>query len=75
MSPDCAVLEHGRPPPLHKLQRAAWYQALYARLTPKTRQRDLRQLREQALIKQDDHNRLWPGFVDPADNSIDESTG
>jgi len=48
---------------LAELRRAPWYLALYARLTDKTKQRDLRRLREQALLVQGRDNRLWPGFM------------
>lgn len=42
---------------------APWYRALYVRRTDKTKQRDLRRLREQRLLRQDKQGRLWPGFV------------
>jgi Fic family protein len=59
------VLEAGRPVPLADLRRAPWYLALYAKRTDKTRQRDLRRLREQGLLVLDKDNRLWPGFAQP----------
>lgn len=58
------VLAH--PMTLAELRRAPWYIALYEKRTDKTRQRDLRGLREQGLIKIDDQQRLWPGFIDDA---------
>jgi Fic family protein len=57
------VLKNGGPMPIDELRLAPWYRALYARRTDKTRQRDLRHLREQSLLKQDRQGRLWPGFV------------
>lgn len=53
-----------------ELRQAPWYQALYSKRTDKTRQRDLSQLREQQLLKQDQHGQLWPGFAE-----ISEVTG
>tara|TARA_Y100001951_G_scaffold9731_2_gene6151 strand:+ start:11226 stop:12401 length:1176 start_codon:yes stop_codon:yes gene_type:complete len=58
------VLNHGTPLPVSKLRNGAWYQALYSKLTSKTAQRDLRQLREKKLVLLDAENRLWPGCVE-----------
>ena len=63
------VLDAGRPVPLSELRRAPWYLALYARLTDKTKQRDLRRLREQGLLHLDKDNRLWPGVLRPVPES------
>jgi Fic family protein len=60
------VLAAGTPVPVAELRRSPWYQALYVDRTDKTRQRDLRRLREAGLILQDEDNRLWPGCVSPA---------
>ena len=57
------ILAAGRAVPLKALRRAPWYLALYTRLSDKTRQRDLRHLRELGLIHEDEQHRLWPGFV------------
>jgi len=57
------ILATGKPLPLAQLQRAPWYQALYLKLTNKTRQRDLRHLRDEGIITVDKKNQLWPGFV------------
>lgn len=57
------VLKNGGPMQLDELRLAPWYRALYVRRTDKTRQRDLKRLREQHLLKQDKQGRLWPGFV------------
>ena len=44
------------------MRHSPWYQSLYLSLTDKTRQRDLRQLRELNLVVVDSQNRVWPGF-------------
>jgi Fic family protein len=49
-------------------QLIAWYQALYLQLTDKTKQRDLRRLREEGLIVVDKKNRLWPGVFQTDDS-------
>ncbi len=59
------VLNHGTPLPLAKLRSSAWYQALYSKLTIKTAQRDLQQLRQKDLVQLDAENRLWPGCIEP----------
>lgn len=68
------ILAAGHPVPLAELRRAPWYLALYAQRTDKTRQRDLRKLREQQLIYQDEENRLWPGFLSPVSSSGESTT-
>jgi Fic family protein len=69
------VLENHKPLTLAELRRAPWYTAMYEKRTDKTKQRDLRRLREQGLIKIDAHQRLWPGFIDDAmlNKPIEES--
>jgi len=62
------VLDAGRALPLAELRRAPWYLALYTQRTDKTKQRDLRRLREQKLLVLDKNNRLWPGFLRPDDD-------
>lgn len=57
------VLRAGSPLPLAELRRAPWYLGLYTHLTDKTKQRDLRQLREQGLVHVDRGHRLWPGYI------------
>ncbi len=57
------ILAAGRPVPLDELRRYPWYLALYIRLTDKTKQRDLRRLRELGLIREDGQRRLWPGCL------------
>ena len=66
------VLESGGNLSLADLRRAPWYLALYSQRTDKTRQRDLRRLREQKLLTVDQNNRLWPGFVEPNVQKIEE---
>ena len=55
------LLAASRPVPLAEMRRAPWYQSLYLHLTDKTRQRDLRRLRELALVIVDGRDRMWPG--------------
>lgn len=63
------LMEAGAPVPLATLRRAPWYLALYAKLTDKTKQRDLNQLKALGLVILDSQNRLWPGSVDPKENA------
>ncbi|CAG0906717.1 unnamed protein product [Cyprideis torosa] len=58
------LLERGQPINLSHLRKAAWYLGLYASLTDKTKQRDLKRLIDAKLIIKDKEERLWPGFVD-----------
>lgn len=62
------LLDKGRPLPLEEIRQAPWYGSLYLKRNDKTRQRDLRRLREMELLFLDNENRLWPGFIRP--NSI-----
>lgn len=62
------IMSAGEPLPLTALRKAPWYQALYTNRTDKTKQRDLRRLREAELITIDKDNRLWPGFIDPKED-------
>lgn len=55
----------GRPIPLSELRHTPWYESLYKSRTEKTRQRDLKQLRDQKLIRVDDDSQVWPGFLKP----------
>lgn len=48
---------------LVELRKAPWYQLLYATLTDKTKQRDLKKLRELGLVKQDNTHQIWPGHL------------
>ena len=56
------ILEKGQPLPVAELRKAPWYQALYEKKTDKTKQRDLRQLKESRWLVLDSKERLWPGF-------------
>lgn len=60
------LLDRGRPLPLDELRHAPWYASLYLKRNDKTRQRDLRALREMELAFLDIDNALWPGFIVPA---------
>ena len=62
------ILASGHPMPLETLRLAPWYLALYSRLSDKTKQRDLRRLRELKLIHEDSQHRLLPGSVEPLDH-------
>jgi hypothetical protein len=62
------VLRAGAPVALVDLRRASSYLALYSRLTDKTRQRDLRRLRDLGLVRLDEQDRLWPGCPDRVDS-------
>ncbi|MDI9570879.1 MAG: Fic family protein [Pseudomonadota bacterium] len=57
------VMERDRPLSIDALRRAPWYEALYAKLGDKTRQRDLSTLREQGLLSVDEKGFVWPGFA------------
>ncbi len=59
------LLERGRPLLLDELRNAPWYTSLYIKRNDKTRQRDLRGLRETELAFLDTDNALWPGFIVP----------
>jgi Fic family protein len=60
------LLDKGSPWALDDLQKLPWYGALYLNRTDKTRQRDLRKLRDMRLIFLDTDKRIWPGFLQPA---------
>lgn len=59
------LLDRGKHITLDEMRQAPWYGSLYLRLNDKTRQRDLRRLREMELLFLDSENRIWPGFVRP----------
>lgn len=50
---------------LDQLRRSPWYEEIYRRLADKTKQRDLRQLREAKLLSLDDSGFLRPGYTRP----------
>jgi len=53
------------PMTVDEMRRAPWYTSLYLKRTDKTRQRDLRGLRDAKLVRLDSKGRLVPGFVEP----------
>lgn len=57
------IMAAGKPVPLAELRKAPWYQALYVKLTGKTKQRDLKGLRELGVVILDEANRLWSAKV------------
>lgn len=59
------LLDRGQPLLLDELRHAPWYASLYLKRNDKTRQRDLRRLRESGLAHLDTDNVLWPGFIMP----------
>lgn len=59
------LLDRGRPYVLEEMRRAPWYLSLYLQRNDKTRQRDLRRLRELELLYLDSDDALWPGFIVP----------
>jgi len=66
-----SVLDNGQPLALTALRQSAAYQTLYRHKTDKTRQRDLRRLRDQGWLHVDSQGLLRPGFVSgPKDGAI-----
>jgi len=63
------IMVAGKPVSLTDLRRSPWYQALYVKLTDKTKQRDLKRLRELGVVILDNKNQLWPDCLE-VDNSI-----
>jgi len=59
------LLAKGKPMPLEEIRQTPWYGSLYLKFNDKTRQRDLRRLREMELLFLDPENRAWPGFIRP----------
>lgn len=57
------LIASGKPLSLMEMRRMPWYQSLYLKLKDKTRQRDLRHLRDLKLVAVDGQDRLWPGCV------------
>lgn len=57
------VVKTGRPVPLRALRQQTWYQALYQKLTDKTRRRDLEGLTKSGMIQVDGDRNLWPGHI------------
>lgn len=60
------LLYRGPPPlTLDEIRQAPWYTSLYLKRNDKTRQRDLRRLREMDLVFLNTDNTLWPGCFRP----------
>lgn len=59
------ILDRGQPLSLDEIRTAPWHESLYLKRNDKTRQRDMRRLREMELVFLDTENRLWPGFIRP----------
>lgn len=57
------VMERDKPLQIDELRRAPWFEALYAKLGDKTKQRDLSGLRELELLYVDAKGLVWPGFM------------
>lgn len=56
------LLAHG-PMPAEELRRSPWYEALYLKRNDKTRQRDIKKLRDMEIIHIDSRNMVLPGFL------------
>jgi fido (protein-threonine AMPylation protein) len=54
-----------QPTTVDEMRRAPWYASLYLKRTDKTRQRDLRGLRDAKMLWIDSKERLVPGFIKP----------
>jgi len=57
------VLESRLPVPLREMRKEAWYVPMYAKLTDKTKQRDLAKLQSLRLVQVDGKRQLWPGHM------------
>ena len=57
------LMASGKPLSLTEMRRMPWYQSLYLKLKDKTKQRDLRHLRDLKLVVVDGQDRLWPECV------------
>ena len=64
------VLDNGRPLGLTELRQSPAYQSLYRNKTDKTKQRDLRRLRERGWLRLDAGGLLRPGFVAGRDDGV-----
>lgn len=58
------IMAAGKPVALSAMRTAPWYQGLYVKLADKTKQRDLKKLRELGVVLLDDANQLLPGCVE-----------
>lgn len=64
------VLDNLRPLALSELRQSSAYQTLYRNKTDKTKQRDLRRLREQGWLRLDAGGVLRPGFIAGPDDGV-----
>ncbi len=64
------VLDNGRPLALTELRQSSAYQTLYRKKTDKTKQRDLRRLREQGWLRVDAGGMLRPGITAGPDDGV-----
>ena len=64
------VLDNGHPLSLTELRQSSAYQTLYRKKTDKTKQRDLRRLREQGWLRVDAGGMLAPGFIAGPDDGV-----
>ncbi len=64
------VLDYGQPLALSELRQGKDYLALYRDKTDKTKQRDLRRLREDGWLRVDVDGLLWPGFMAGPDDGV-----
>lgn len=61
------LADSGKPTALSALRQNSTYLGLYRKKTDKTKQRDLRQLREQGWLRVDGNGLVWPGFIKGSD--------
>lgn len=57
------VLRKGECITMSELREAPWYQALYSKLTPKTRSRDMKKIVELGLVVVDDKGNMFPSLI------------
>ncbi len=59
------LMEFGEAVAIDRFRRSPWYEGLYRRMADKTKQRDLKQLRDGGLVQVDDAGWLRLGFTRP----------
>jgi len=57
------MMERAKPMLVDKLRRAPEHQLLYAKLSDKTKQRDLSGLHEQGLLVIGEKDLVWPEYM------------
>lgn len=50
------------------LKKSPWYESLYLKRNDKTKQRDMRKLRDMGLVNMGGKNKIWPGFMQPSED-------